>query len=175
MKHFFLGIFLITISLTGFGQDCQYEVNTVDKFTGDTVKELKLIKIASKIKKDKHYTLKNVKCAFKKKGGTYQIIVYFVLKASSKSITFFNTTEANLLLNEGTKITVTSVNLPDIIGTSSGLSYKFMFNISESDFKTLKLNTITDIRIIPALNNEPMDIAIESEKAIKIKELADCL
>ncbi len=177
MKYLLLLGLVGLLSSNIFAQDCEYEINKVDKF-GDSTEEEKLtqaIVIARKVQREGALPLRKVLAQLRKKDGEK----YFVLKFPMTMVmspTFTDSDNSNkliLLLDNKEKLTLPLAKLMNNQNDKVEFRYATDFVLFEDDIALLKQHKITDIRV--GMNNNTFDMELEENASEMLKEAMSCI
>lgn len=168
-----LTVFVLTI-VTAQAQNCNYEIDEVDKFSGEEEKLTEGLVIARKVKRDGALPLRQVIAQLRRVGNKRFFILKFPMTmVMSPTFTSNKSSKLVLLLENNERITLRLSDLMRNMEDKVELRYATDFVLRADDIEQLKMHTVTDIRV--AMRNNKFDMELEEDAAISLKESFHCI
>ncbi len=150
LKHliFFLAIFYSTAA---FSQNCEYEINEVDKFTKEKKVVTKPIAVTKSIKIGKILKMKNVKWKVKNENNRKYLMTSYNL---SKGNIIMQGSEKLILLLDNDESISLNINslIPNMQGKFNSYVAEFTYNLTDEDLANLIKYDVKDIRVEAMIN-----------------------
>lgn len=162
-----LFILLFIFSNQVFSQDCKYDRNEVDKFTGSAIIKTKMVTVyADRLSP----TLKSMFFSFTKIDSSFylQVSKWF---ASAWSVTKGD--KLMIKLSDGKIITLESLDTKISSFVTGGWFMEVSFSLSKENLKTIQESTITDVRIYTTGSYIEDSVRLKDSEKIKIS--ANCI
>ena len=153
-----------------FAQECKYEKNETDKFTGQRSILTKAIKVSKGLKTSSG--LKLDKIEFQLKLDKEKRILSLVLTTNGGTISMKGDEKILFLLGHDNNIELKLVNKPATNATNNtGSTYTFDYIIDEVNYETFLLENIKDVRVNNA--NGSFDFSILPD--VSTKKIFKCI
>lgn len=145
--------FFTMISLIYFGQNCDYEINEVDKFTGEKKVITNPIKVAEKLKIPKVYKVDKVEWKTKEEGGSRFLVTTYYNALGTMAMA--GTEYLWCILEDGNKLKLKiKSNMPSYGRNKMNgvgiVSYDYI--VDNEAFDILLKSKITDVRAEAFMN-----------------------
>jgi len=164
-------VLAMLFSVSAYSQNCEYEINKVDKFTNEKTILTKPVVVGKKVKISKGLKMKRIKWSLKEENkGKYLIINYHFIRGT---IAMVGSENLNLLLSNGELV---KLKLRSLVSSMNSMNFKgyemeFEYILTEQDLSKLIENDVTDVRVEARINGFDFSIM----KGISTKLLFKCI
>jgi hypothetical protein len=173
MKTIFTFSLFLMMSVLVNSQDCDFEINQKDKFSGKVVKLINPVTIAEKLKVSSDLKFVKITWAMKQNGDQLSALLEWRLSKGYVAMNGLAGTSLSVLLenNEVLELKMTAP-LPSTIKRGSKYYSQSEFRITTDDFIKLSLYKISDIKVNAMIN--PFEIPVDPEAQPVVLEKTKC-
>ncbi|BAX81661.1 hypothetical protein [Labilibaculum antarcticum] len=158
------------LSTAVFAQECEYEINEVDKFTKEKKVVTKPVMVAKSLKIAKILKIKTVKWKVKNENNRKYLMTSYNL--SKGSIVMVGSEKLILLLrnNESISLNINSL-IPNMQGKFNSYVAEFTYNLTDEDLAKLVKYDVKDIRVEAMINGFDYNLIDE----VSTKSIFKCI
>lgn len=177
MRYLLLWTLASLFALNLAAQDCDYEVDKVDKFEGTVEQLTQAIVIARKVKRKKALDFPKVMAQLRNLDGERFFVLKFpvtmVMTPTFKDEESEDGSKLILLLDNEKQLELPLAKLMNNQREKIEFRYASDFILEASDVKILKKHCITDIRV--AMKNNNFDMTLEEDGAKLLQDSFGCI
>ena len=163
----FATFFFVTAS---YGQECEYEINEIDKFTKEKKILTKPVTVAESLKIGKILKIKSIKWKIKEDNNSKFLMTSYQL--SKGTIMMQGTEKLHLLLDNDESISLNITTLmPSLEGKFNSYVFEHTYNITDEEISKLLEHEVKDIRVEAMING--FDYSISEE--VSTRKIFQCI
>lgn len=174
MKYLVVFAFSVFMYNSAVAQNCNYEIDEIDKFSEEETKLTEALVIARKVKREGALPLRKILAQLRKVGNRRTMVLKFPMTmVMSPTFTSNSNSKLVLLLENNERITLRLDDLMRNMDDKVELRYATDFVLKPKDIELLKQYTITDMRV--AMRSNTFDVKLDQDAARSFRENFHCI